>query len=631
MLRTSIKKICICFTSILLIAACFACGADAPYSVKNYLNDLAMKSGLSDEEDIEKNLQLLNEWGVIENNEIALENDLDYEFLCYTLSRLMEEDGDHLADFKDRKWIAHNVSNKDRVNSEEAHRLIDMAVDEINKFDDEPMFDCSYKSAIKDKSEDLKVGDLVLEDDTYKVVTDIKDDGYVFEDAAFEQVFSDFEMVESFEIDLAEAEIIPYHNEETAYINENYDLLASNTHVFNADGFRVSYSVNTSGINVHVSKNVEGLNIYGDLNVSSIKPTIKWTYKENDLKNCMFVVSMNTTEKLGVSDGKYGNYYLNFKDLDSSSFMAMLKSTVNPLKDRAEASIPICKIKTPIPNIPTANICLELLIKLYASGKIEAVLYNTHQCGFETKNGNIRFINKHTNDFDSIINASGKAAMGINVSLEAATFRLADIELDGGIKAEVKSTIHMYDEKGNASTEPSEVSYSALQAISRDNENIKVCGDVSLHWLMDITFNSSRTQLAKLGFSRTFHILDEDDQVFGNLHHIENGHFVDKCTRKGKSSIKTMDTVSSNKIVLDSYAEVLNVNETYTIIVKALPESYTISDLKYLSQNSDIASVDNGVIKANSPGSVKIEIITADGKYKSYVNILVSTGRCSSS
>ena len=627
MLQTLIKKLCICFTGLFIIVTCSACGASTPYLIKDYLNDLAVASGLSDEDDIEKNLVVLKNWELIHDEEIDLDDRLNYDLMCNTLGRLMEYDGDCLDYFKKEGMIDKTKKADSIVDSEKGRLLIDEVVERVNNREFVSHYSYDLNRPIKDIDDDLQIGDILIVDNVYKIVTRINENGYYIEDANFEEVFRNLEISDSFEVDFNESEIIPYFTEDNIYINNTYNLLASNNHVFNAEGFRVSYTVSASGLSVHVSRNVNGLNIYGDLDINNVKPTIKWTYRENDLKNCYFRVNFNTTEKLGVSDGKYGNYYLDFRNLDSSSFTSLLNSVVNPMSDKVEASIPICKIKTPIPNIPAVNITMDVLIKIYVSGKIELVLYNTHQVGFETKNGNIRFINNHTNDFDSLIKASGKSALGLNLGLEAARMKLADIELDSGIKAEVQSTMHLYDEDGDVSAKTSDISYGTLEEISKDNENVKVCGDVSLYWYMDLVINTAQTKMSKLGFSRTFHIMDDDNQVFGNLHHIENGHFVKKCTRKSKSKIKKMDEVRSDKIVLDSYAEVLKQNETYKIIINALPEGYSLSQISYSSAESKIASIDdNGTIRANSPGSVQIVVSTSDQKYKAYVNILVSTG-----
>ena len=87
-----------------------------------------------------------------------------------------------------------------------------------------------------------------------------------------------------------------------------------------------------------------------------------------------------------------------------------------------------------------------------------------------------------------------------------------------------------------------------------------------------------------------------------------------------------MDPVRSDRIVLDSYSEVLKRKQTYRIAVRSLPEGYQKSDLRYSSENEAIATVKDGTITAVSPGSVRIAVTTSDGRYSAYVNILVSTG-----
>ena len=628
MQQTLIKKIALCFVSLLLLVTCASCEASASYKVSDYLNDLAIATGIGNSENIEDNLLALQNWKVLENkNEYALEDSLKYECLATTVSKLIEKDGDYLSNLKSLGWIENNIKNSDKVSKDTGKQVIEKATNYINNRSFENDFTSEYRKNIKTEKDDLQIGDIIIKDDEYYKLVDIDEEEYIFDDAQFEDVFSYLDISGEFEIDFTNCKVIPYAVEDNnlVYENHNYNLLASKTQVFNTDGFRISYSLNSSGIDVHVSKDVNDFNVFLDLSINNVKPSFKWKYEEDDIKNCFFSVKMNSTEKLGISDGKYGNYYLKFKDLDSSSFQSLLSSMVNPIKDQVEASIPICRIKTPIPNIPTAYLDMDLLIKLYASGKTELVLFNSHTMGFETKDGQVRFINEHNHKFDSIAQASSKAGFGVNLALEAASFRLADVELDAGLKAKLEATLHLYDEDGNIKSQKSDVQYSTLRQISKENNDVKVCGDVSFYWYMDLLINTSKTKMSKYGFSRTFNILDEDNQVFGNLHHIENGHFVKKCSRNSRPSIKQMKTIKSDKIVLDSYAEVLNINQTYQIIIKALPENYNNQDIIYTSSN-DCISVSDGLIKAIKAGSSQVEVKTKDDKYKSYVNILVSTG-----
>lgn len=625
--QTLIKKIALCFVSLLLLVTCASCKASANYQIKDYLNNLAFKTGISESNNIEDVFWDLYDWGVVKKEDYELlNNSLDYGFLAKTMNVLLEKEEGDLNNLKAFGWIDNKCDQYDKVSKEVSDDIIDKLTYFLNNKSFENNIDTEYRKDIKTIEDELNKGDIVFKDDEYYKVLMIEDDEPILEEATFEEVFSYLDISGEFEIDFTNSEVIPYENQNnTIYQNHKYNFLSSNTHVFNTDGFRISYSLNKSGIDVHISKNVNDFNLFVDLSVNNVKPTFKWKYEEDDVKNCYFNIKMNSSEKLGISDGKYGNYYLKFKDLDTSSFKSLLSTMVDPIKDQVEASIPICKIKTPIPNIPTAYLNMDLLIKLYASGKAELVLYNSHNMGFETKQGKVRFINEHDHKFDSIAQASSKAGFGINLALEAASFRLADVELDAGLKAKLQSTLHLYDKDGNIESNSSNIEYSTLNEISKENSDVKVCGDVSFYWYMDLLINTSKTKMSKYGFSRTFNILDEDNQVFGNLHHIENGHFVKKCSRNSRPSIKQMKTIKSDKIVLDSYAEVLNINQTYQIIIKALPENYNNQDIIYTSSN-DCISVSDGLIKAIKAGSSQVEVKTKDDKYKSYVNILVSTG-----
>ncbi len=626
--RILIKKISVCFAGIILLISLCACKTDAPYLVKDYLNDLALNSGIGINEDHEENFDRLCRWGVVYESDVSLlDKKTDYGYLSRTIARLIDRQGDSMTVLKTLGYIPESVKLREKVDRKTALNVIEKAVKFINQRDYESEYHSRYISDVKEEGEDLKANDLLYKDGGYYIVTQADEEGYEVRKAEYDEVFESLDLQTSATVDFSEAEVIPCGEiyEDTSYINENYTLLSSSSHVFHSEGFRISYTLSSSGIDFHISKNENGLNIYLDVSIHNVKPRLKWHSEKNDLKNCFFTLSFNTTQKLGVSTGKYRNYRIQFKDLDSSSFHALLKSMIEPIADTEEASIPICRIKVPINGIPAAYLEMDLLAKLYASGKTEIVLYNSHEIGFETKNGQIRYINENDHDINSILQASAKTVLGVNMGIETAGFRLADLELDGGVKALVRSTLHLYDEYGDYRSVSSEIPYSGLNELADGNPDVLVCGDLSLNWLLDLIINTSKTQMNKLGFSRSFSILDEGDQIFGNLHHLENGHFVEKCTRGKQTAILNMNEVKSDRIVLDSYAEVISRQGSYTIRVKSLPSGYSRDDLIYSSEDPGIAAVNNGLITAVSPGSVKIIVETKDGKYRSYVNILVST------
>lgn len=624
------KKICICLV-LLITVTCTSCKTDTSYKIKDYLNYLAIRSGIGGSEVVEDNFVDLCNWGVVDKKDNELLNeDLDYRYLSKTINRLIESDDNSLDSLISINLVNNKTKIDDKVSREEGEDIIDKAINIINNKAFNTTFEYEYVNEVKELSEDNKEGDLVFIDGEYKIAYD--DNGELkYKDAQFEEVFSHLDISDSFEIDFENSEIISYQSEDinTSYVNNKYNLLASNNHVFNKDGFRVSYTINSAGIDVHVSSDMNKMNVYGDLSIKKVKPTFKWTYTKGDIKNCYFNVSMSTTEKLGVSTGKYNNYYLKLKDLDSSSWQNMVNSMFKKGDDYVEALIPICQIKTPVPNIPMVYINLSLVLKFNASGKIELVLYNQNQIGLEVKNGQPRFFFDHSDNLDAIARANAKAMAGINVGIDAANYRLCDIEFDGGLKTELKTTVHLYDDEGNVVSDSSDFEYSVLDELSRENTDVKVCGDVSFCWLFDVIINTSKSLLYKWGFSKTYHVLDDDNQVFGNLHHIENGQFVKKCSVNSRTKVSDgkLEVNSLDKITLNSYAEVLLVNEKFSIEINTIPLDYKVSDIIYISEDNSIASVSSkGVITTHKPGSVKIEVKTSDNKHIAYINILVSTG-----
>lgn len=615
---------------MLILVTCASCKTDKPYLVKEYLNYLSKTTGIGDSDNIDDNFNKLINWNVvIESDKEFLDDELDYAFLAKSICNLIDEKGNPIDILINKGWIKKVKDNK-KVKKETAIKVVEKAVDIINNKNFDTYYHCEYEDNVKLDNNNLEVNDIYYstKDNEYKKITDTND-GYVEEPAEFEEVFKYLEIADSYEVDLSNAEIIPLQEEEnSSYVNNRFNLLASKNHVFNKDGFRISYSVNSSGIDVHVSKKVDKFTVYGDASINSIKPSFKWTYEKGDVKNCYFNVKMNTTSTLGATMGRYGNYYLKLKDLDSSSFMSMVKSMVVPKNDEVEAIIPICQIKTPIADIPYVYLNMTVGIKLYASGTVELIIYNSHNIGFEVKQGNARFFYDHSDDVDTIAKASGKVALAVNVGIDATKYRLCDIELDGGVKTELKAIVHLYDSDFNESEISSDIAYSTLQELSKENPYVKICGDVSLYWLADLICNTSKSMMYKFGLSKTFHILDDDNQVFGNLHHIEDGQFVKSCTRKKKTAIKNekLNIVSSNKIVTNTYAEVLLVNETFFIELQSLPSGYSEADIRYTSSDSSVVKVEKGQIIAIKPGSARINVHTSDNKYNTYINVLVSTG-----
>lgn len=631
---------------ILICVTCVSCKAVEPYFTVDYLNALASKAGLGDGNNSNESLSQLIAWGVVQEDE-EIKEYLNYGFLSKTINNLIENNDKSINSLKDKGWIKRNKKEDDLVKKEDALEIIDKAIKEINNkvfnktFEIEEKEEVDYLNdySLNDKylkiEKELQIGEVIyLENENqYKRVIGYKNNEYILKDVEFEEIIESLNIEDSYILDLSEAIDTPgsvslEYQEDDLYVNNGKNLLASKTKSFSQNGFRVSYKFSSSGINARISKNVNGLNMFFDIEISNIKPTYKWEYKDGKVNGAYFKVDYKTVEEIGVSIGRYNNYYVDLKEKDASSFMNLAKSIIKPKSDKVEATIKICEIKTPIPQMPLLFFNIEVLAKVYTSGKIEVVLSNDHTNGFELKNGLFRIISDVDRDINLKIGGSAKASLGVNFNLEAVKFRLMDVEVDAGIRAAVSTTIHLYDSEDNKTKETSDLVYSSIDELSKENNDVKVCGDVSLNWLLDIRLNTSKTLLYKFGLWKKYEILDEANQVLGNKTHIENFVFVSKCTRKDrlKKSNNTSEEISADKIILEKYSKVIHLNEEYTIGIKALPSGYKASDLIYKSENVNVAIVDsNGIIKPISKGASEIKISTSDGEYSASINILVSS------
>lgn len=619
------RKIIFILLTVSLLLSVAACQKKESYLVRDYLLELSNASGINLSDKLDDCAQSLIAFKVIDEIDLNKANEnLTFKVINDSLLKLMQvEDKDY---FIKNRLINKNIKENDCIDKEKAYSLIEYAVDKINH----PSFENKTNYTFAENVVDIgKAVDDIYYDESkdayFKLVQD--EDEIKSIPAQMDEVFANLDINESYEIDFDEAEIIPYNQEDlTSYKNNNFELLSDKNHAFYKDGFRVSYTILNSGISVHVSKRLKSQTVFADLSIKNVKPTIRFSSEDEGIKNVFFSLSFNSTEQFGTTNGRYKNYHLDFKDSDPTSLKNYLQSIIKQNKEDVEATFKICTIKTKIPNVPTAYLNLDLLLNLYTNGEVELLLTNYHQLGFEIKDGNLRIINDYKHNVDGIIGANAKASVGINMNLEAIKTKLCDIELDTGTKASIKTTLHLYDDELKSSTLQSDIAYSVCNDITSNSNNIRVCGDVSLSWLLDLKLNTANTKLYDYGFNRVFHLMDDDNQIFHNLHHIEDGMFVKKCTRESKRYKKDTFDVTSNKISLSTYAEVITVNKTKQFNILTIPQGYTKDDIEVVSNNIDVAIVKDDTIIALKPGNTQILVKTKDSKYIAYINVLVSTG-----
>ena len=640
--RALTDKVRLLLLVLLITVTCVSCKRNDDYLIKDYLSDLSEVTGL--EREGEDDFLPLVDWGVIDREDLEISGEaLNYGFMTSTLCRFLKEDIS-VSYLLDKGIYVKDIKAQDRVRKKDAEQILERFVKVLNEavFERKREYDTkeytdvyTYLKEGEDYviKEDLEKGDLVYlrNENGFKKVVSGEGNAYRLKDADFEEVFEYLRLSDSQEIDFSNSTVIPYGQDATSsYAGSGIKLLGFGTgrKVFNNDGYRISYSISGSGIEFRVSKEKNpGLDIYYDVSLKNIKPVYNFVYENHKLEEAFFKVDYSSTQKFGVQNSKFDKKYSYFRDLKDKSFKESLKAIFSNDEDTLEDHIRLCEIKTPIKEIPTVFLNMEVALNLYASGKAELVIYDTKSLGFEIKNKRFRLINDSSNqDCDFIIGATSKAALGLNFNIEGAGRRIADIEADAGVKATVSTTLHLYDSEGNLNSEESEVPYAILDYLTSGNSDVKACGDVSFRWLLDIKLNTSRTFLYKLGFTHTFQIMDDRNQIFGNKTHIENWQFVDRCTRRSRKNTSTQNSAKPdvNKIILDRYSIVLAKNSSYLIEVKALPQGYSEKDLVLESSDGNVAGCESLVIKALNSGNSKVRVSTSDGKYETYINVLVS-------
>jgi hypothetical protein len=247
--------------------------------------------------------------------------------------------------------------------------------------------------------------------------------------------------------------------------------------------------------------------------------------------------------------------------------------------------------------------------------------------GFETRNGVMRCIKETDGDAQAQVKATTKVMAGIKFGLNLLNGTLMDASIRAGAEGVVKTTLHLYDEEGNMTDQVSNLPADLIEKAAADEPNILLCTDINAHWLVTAVFNSSDSAAGKIGLTKEYDLLDEENAplIPGLNHHFENGQAVEKCTRTARKYLPTADGITTARhICLKEYSFAVKAGDIYEITVEALPEGYEKEDLIYESSHSEIASVDDiGCVFGRQPGSTVISVRTKDQKHIIHCNVIV--------
>ena len=385
---------------------------------------------------------------------------------------------------------------------------------------------------------------------------------------------------------------------------------------------RVNYTTSSFRLYVFTETSL-GANFFLDLSFDQIQPDFGYQGTLHQIDRAWLKVKVDSNVATGLKKGSYQQLYLNPAKNDSKDWLKMLQTAWTTQRATVDTLIPLGELRIPISGFPQVQIILQIQLRLYLNGTVELLYALENEFGFEIKNNQCRLIHENSQDLDFLIQATSGITSKLLVGAELFQQRLLDAALEAGIRAQVKSTLHLTESQ--ETIEEEQIPYDVLETLN-DQEGLLLCADLRAHWLLGIQLNSSRSWAGRLGLGKEITLLDERNGTLfqGAFRHIENMQFVDHCTRTG--SVRPVPTilVTMDRIILESYSYLVTCKETIFIKVRGLPKEMKRDDLCFFSENPQIATVDDqGRVTGVRAGITKITISDRSGRYTVQCSVLV--------
>ncbi len=558
----------------------------------------------------------------------------------------------------DKRGLFHP---KDAIDREEASACLDQAVEYINnRHFDEPVmefdwadedtecynepplsFDEEAMTAQVSESSQVAENDILTWQDNsgvhaYKVASR-EGDTVQLEELDLTKETNSFHIQGSVKLDFNTAKFYdPYGNlmfgsEDSGNASDHIKLMAQRTEInrYEVDGFDIvtkktdgSWSVEAEKKNVdkngsiYASMKIDGYEC--DYNVENLWGIFQDTY---------FKLKFNASESLGVKASYKDSRVGDFSRLDKNNFIGSMKNLMQKKNDAVQAEIKLATVRIPIPQCPFVEITLDVKLVITATGKAEIVMSQQNVLGYERVDGDFRLIQDTKKKTDCVLKASTSITAGLRTVLCLFGAALLDAEIEAGAKAEVKTTIHVYDDDGKLKTMSTpDITADLAEEAASEVDDVLVCADVSGNWILKGKYCTSETLIGKFVNEVEYSYLDETNAPLfeGSKVHFENWQRVDHCTRKDRPKSEDRETMDTNgKILTDGYAKVVRKGQSVTIGILGVPAGYTVSELTVTSSDPSVATVNGLTVTGIASGSAVIQISTPDGKYIASVNVLV--------
>lgn len=402
----------------------------------------------------------------------------------------------------------------------------------------------------------------------------------------------------------------------------------SKTREFDTHGFHVTIASAGSSVRIEaVRKLPHGSVITGRLAVNSVQVKYSFNRKKGQEEDAYFKLSFQTEEYAGMHTAVQRTMYPDLKDVNIKSVPDLFQKFFAQNGDTAEAVIPLCRIRIPLPEAPMMDLNMKLQLSLSAQGRAELQLVQTHIYGFEIRNGKTRIIRDFSNDQNAVMKASAQVSADILFGADFLNQTLMDAGLQTGAAMSLSTVLHLFDEDGNHSVCSSAVPPDAAEEMSAGNPDVLVCADIHAGWILNLRLNSASSFLGRKGFGKSINLLNVNNAPLfpGMKTHLENFVFVDRCTRGDRMRKTDYDEIAVTKMIsMDRYSLIVYAGTQETIHITGLPEGYSFEDLQFTSEDPSIASVDHtGLVKGYQEGNTVVTVSTKDRKHQVECHIMV--------
>ena len=314
------------------------------------------------------------------------------------------------------------------------------------------------------------------------------------------------------------------------------DFLKNPKVSFSVKGFKVKAAYSGGRVALSVGGTIPSTSVYVEKNydLSNIKFDAKYdaNLAKLQIKEAYLKMNYDLVETT-VLEGSYAASVVpeggSFTS-EGANFLEKVKNNLSNLTLAEGSGIKVNIFTFDIP-IGSTGLTVEMNVSLTlsANGRIEIIVTSNETKGYEIINNKGRVIHAST-VYDRQFNVSGdfRAVLGLDLSLTFLTYKIVDVEFNGGIGAYVLTKVFNVKTRQTVSSEvPLDVVVEASSGLD-DLADLRFCADVQLYGILGVSVGKNSI-INKIGLSKAWTFYDRSNGVFASLH-IENSGIVDHCT-----------------------------------------------------------------------------------------------------